>query len=476
MAANDLLEWMNAFVDKHGVAAAAAEPAVATADESRVDLQAEYDELGGDRALLKVLADQDHAFLTRLEMQRAQARKARNDLVDALEFRRHMLQSGANQARETPPRLRKWHAGELAKYEPLAQRADALGPKLETEPGRELRHLLKERKERIDYYEALASNYERKAAKIRPALAAIHERIADADRVYEAIEKRIRETTTELDNMVELKAMSVAERLACLKGGGTAESREAGRYARQRELSDFVNQSIKGFQDVDESRYVDDEGGFTPKPLDWLPVQRLLARVEETELAALQKRDKNHDRLWNKYLDAGGDDALLRKLVAEWRESQGYDEHGNGVEGMSFREEVRKMQERLGDSQLALEETRKQGARLDEERRTKEARVSELTAGAESGELLSERESAELRLLAGDLKRIEKELANRAEIARTHERAIANVKERMKRARDLYEHRIEDDEDVDWSPEPTSKDVNAMPLKVKYELLTKKKG
>ena len=44
----------------------------------------------------------------------------------------------------------------------------------------------------------------------------------------------------------------------------------------------------------------------------------------------------------------------------------------------------------------------------------------------------------------------------------------------MKRTRDLYEHDIDDDQQVQWDRKPRSEDLEDLPLRAKYDELTKK--
>ena len=413
MATQTLLDWMNEFTQKHGISAGAA-GAVATAAESDAGIAAEYAKLGGDRALLKVLAAEDHTFLARLDKQRAEARVAHRKLLDELDFRRHMLEMDMSSAKNSPEQIRSWWSAEMQTYRSLASKIQGQGEKLDSEAGRQLKMLLAGHEESLDHYHDLAAKYERWVDQARPNEELIQKRIADATETYEAIEVRIRQTRTELDNMLELDAMTMDERIRRLRAGGTDESRTKAFHKIEIELSNFVRKTAEGMQD--RTAWFDDKWNFRPNPIDWKPLEKQLALVERTDLEKLRQQGKDHERLWNKYIDAGGDEALLRKRYEAWNEQQGRRERMNNVKSIGFRDEIAGLQSRLADAQLALRETQRELKDIAASRRAKKARARQLTAGAATGELLSEREAAELKLLARDLKRSEPDVETRQQL------------------------------------------------------------
>lgn len=460
MADNALLEWLNDVAQKHGLAGAgeAADPE-ATDD----DTQAEYEKLGGDAALAKILTAEDRLFLTNLEKQRAKAMDWQKDRRRELNDRREFQAEQASEHAKNIRRYSEFDKREAPLLAPIAARVEALGDKLTTETGKELVHLVAKNRERVEWFAKFSKNAGKEAQMTRPMLELIDRRLADVDRIFEAVEQRIRDSRTELDNVLEIKAMSPAEKLERLRGGSK------GQEEAQKKLEAEIDKIFKDGAAEDLAQdpfFEEDYGEYEATPIDWKPVEKLLAKVESTSRDDLAKPDPALAKIQEEYKEKGGDEALFKKRVASWK---------SHMEALNMRNKLgthvsTATQERLTEARLALDQVEKELSELRATERETLSRLRELTGSAETGDLLSGQETAELQVLAREKKRLETDIANAEKLVPLRKRSIVNIEQLLEKERVDHEQ-IMDDDTAPMPPKPRSKDIHELPLRAKYEEL-----
>lgn len=455
MADNALREWLDDLVQKHGLA------------DDGDDPQQEYDQLGGDAALLKILAAEDKLFRTNLEKRRLEAMDWQKDRRLELEDRREYLAGRVKEHEQDARRYSASHQREAPLLAPIENRMKALGDKLATETGKELVHLVAKHRDQIEWTARFSKSGAEGAEKARPALALIDLRLQDVDRIYEAVEQRIRDSRTELDNVLELEAMSVEARLERLRGGA-AKTLEEARKKLDAEIEKIFKDSVA--EDQAQAPYFDESSpDYELGAIDWEPVEKLLAKLESTSPDDLAKADPALAELQEKYDEKGGDEALFEKRVAAWKTTMGAFQMRNKIAADLAGAD--QLQERLTEARLALGRTEKELAELRAKERETLSRLRELTGGAESGDLLSGREASELQVLAREKKRLETDIANAEKLVPLRERSIENLGELIEKERRRHELQA-DDEAAPLPPMPRSKDIHELPLRAKYEELS----
>lgn len=459
MADGRLLEWVNAFSAKYGATAAA------PAD----DLEREYERLGGDAALLDLLAAEDRYFMTLVAKERTLASDRADRRRIELRDKQARLQPTVEIVRAAIAREEKRLAAEKPQLDELRAAVQALGEKVRTEPGKELLHQLEHPIWSIGRAPRIIANDRRWLDGAERVLAAIERRLQDVDRTYEAVEARLAATRVERRNLLELRALPIAERVERLRGG-SAEARAKAQKKVEQELAALRNASEERV-DREIANFVSHHEPYVEEPYDWGAVEKLLAKVRATSLDELRKTDRKHDRLLRKYEEAGGDEALYRGRVEDWKlakEMQQFNQSEKSNElqqdAERLRQQVVEAEKRLSAAERTLEESLRSWA-------TAKRRAEQLAGSAQSGDLLSKRESAELQVLGRELERLQARIDPLQAEVDARRRELESAEQLAEERRRLNETRIDDDQFGDMR-KPQPRDLDSIPLRRKYEELT----
>lgn len=473
LADDPLLTWLEEVAEKHGFSGAADADGDAGDGDGRSDLEREYEKLGGDAALLKALRAEDDLFRKELDKQRALAQRWQKDRRFELANEKEELAGTIGDKEKGPATWKAWLEREKAALEPIEARARELGEKLSTEAGKELSLAIGKHRERIEGVERFLERDRRDLEIARPHLELVELRLKDVDRTYEAIEQRIRDARTELDNVLELEAMTLEEKVKHLRAGSTKTLPEA-----QKRLEDELRKIKQDSAAADRQKvtlFQEPRRDFHPEPLDWKPIEKKLAELAKASLDELRKKDPTLARLEKKYEAAGGDEALFDKRLAEWKERAKGVENVRGNFAYIQREQEAELQKRLEETQLSLRQTEQELTALRSKQSQAKARIQELTSRGASGDLLSKQEAAQLELLRRALKRLEKDIPDREKLLPIHRRSREDIEGIIEKTRQAYELSADDDTYWQIPPEPRSKDLLDLPLRAKYEELTSRR-
>ena len=454
MTNNTLRDWLETFSDKHGLAVA--EP-LSPADE--------YAKLGGDAALVKLLEAEDRFFMTQIEKERTLAKDREHALRIEWQKKLATLTPIITGVRATIEREQARYDNEKPQLDALKAEVSTFGEKRETEAGKEVMELLRFPTWDIDRTPTVIANDRKWLAGAEDVAHALKQRLRDADAAFEAVEERLRNTRVEARNLLELRSMRLEERVARLRGGAAQARAEAqGR----------LEQEIASIRAATEQRIDEELGKFEPTyspyvapPFDWKAIEKKIAYVHRTPLEELQETDRAHARLLRKYERAGGDEALYRERVSNWQIQLDLRDVSQKRKSEALLRDSERLRAQIGQAERRLAEAEEGLIQLRKTQRSLEARAQKLTSGASEGDLLSDREAAELQVSARESKRIEQRIADQEKEVAARRKALASAEELEEKRRAHNEARIDDDQWEDL-PKPQPQDIEALPLKKKY--------
>lgn len=467
MADNDALQaWLDQLVTKHGFSETGG--GTTTLDAPDADLQAEYEKLGGDEKLLKLLALEDDAWRKNLEIVRAKAMERQKRRLRQIVLNRDHTEGLLGRYDRTAAIVEDWLSKEKPKYEALAAEVKALGPKLATEPGKQLEYDLDEQFGYIDYLDRDLARDKVWAPKARAVVASFDAQKRNVEERYEAVEQKIRDSRTELNNALELRAMTLAEKLERVRGGDVA----AGEKAMKKLQADLDKVFEDGNQEDREVHefFITRLGDHPPTPIDWSPIRKQLADLQQTSLDELKQPDPKLEKLKKAYEKAGGDEKLYKLRMKAWKEDMEGLRLGRSLNGLYMESDGQDQQKVLVDAEQNLTKTLREVRDAKARLREIEARLEQLTSGAATGELLSDTEANELKLLTRERERLETDLENSKRLVAVYRRTIEDTERLLEEERRLHEHNADDDHER-RAPKPTEADILKLPLAKKYKEL-----
>ena len=284
---------------------------------------------------------------------------------------------------------------------------------------------------------------------------------------YKVSEKYLKERQVELNNQLQMDGMSLERKVDFLQTRpkpvrDQIQKKLEGELYRIRKLSvaDTKRESLPP---------IPKEPTPVPKPLDWSWIKDKIAKYKDMDVSALKEIDKKIlDEIQKTYTDAGGDNALMEKLVAEWKQKVENVERDEAKLGSDYRRRSEKLRGDLDTANKNHQEMVNQVAMLKEDIASKQLRLGELDSFADP----SVQVKAQRDLLEAELKRLktnEKNLELKAEAA-----ALAKENARMLelRERNRYEATAKNiHADVQ---KPTWEDIQKMTLRDKAWKLSHK--
>lgn len=463
MSHDRMRDWLEDVARRHGLTGGKA-LAEWPPDEDETDpLEVEYRRLGGDAALLKALADEDRAFRAQLELQRARAKEWQRDRRKEFEGRK----SEGIWFLEKMHDYRDVSSAFLQREDPVLQRVSgevrALGAKLDSEPGRELLHELGRREARIAAVRKEADEARWKAEIVQRLMEGVAARLEDVDGTYEAIERRIRDSRSEVDNALELRAMSLQEKVERLRGGSSAARGKALKRLES-DIARVLKRTAAAYR-MESSDYEPPAKRASIDPIDWEPVVKAHRALAAARPEDLRREDPALDGVRRRYEKAGGDAALFKRRMGAWKRAM-----ASAVSPAPSLGQEKILGEQVVEASTRLQEAETELRALASKRDRMRAHGRELSAGASTGDLLSEREAAEYQLLARALQGIEKEIADQEALIPVLRRSKENAEKLVVTVREFGERYADDDASA--LPRPNPRDLDDMPVKAKYAELT----
>jgi hypothetical protein len=432
-----------------------------------------YEKLGGDTELAKLMADEDKAFVTLTEQHRAELQQWQLRQIKDLDAYKTKLEKTLKDGEVAIPAQKQFVERERPLAEKAQAGAEALGEKLKTEPGKELLHEIGVRTQRIERTEHKIEYNEKLIEKTQAAMDELSSQYGTIDEQYEASEKVIADSRTELDNECEMNAMSLENKVYFLQ-------------TQPKPVRDRIQKNLVAERDrivrlnVLEVEAMPVEYKAPPEPpklepIDWKSVQDKLTKIEAATLDQLKHSDPKLAEIQAEYEKAGGDPALLEKRVARWKKAVAEALESDRKRGDEYaaREEKLRQHHDEADKRMKESESNYNGSskRL-EYKRQRLAELEKKRAELEAGKSLPRKEEAELCLIPGEIKQLEIQVENYKRQSAADKSAQSTAASLLERERVRHEQVVDDDRHN--LPQPTSDDIHKMPLKAKYTELTGK--
>lgn len=467
MADNDALQaWLDQMVAKHGLSESGG--GTATIEGPEAGLEAEYEKLGGDEKLLKLLALEDDAWRKNLEILRAQAKERKKNRLRQIELNRDHTEGLLGRYDRTAAIVEDWLSKEKPKSEAIAAEVKALGPKLGTEPGKQMRYDFERLSGYVSYMERSLAEDKVWAEKARPIVASFDAQKQNVEERYEAVEQKIRDSRTEMNNALQMRAMPLAEKLERVRQGDV-KAGEAMMKKLHADLEKVFEEGNKEDREVHEY-LITRLGDNPPVPIDWNPILEKLSQVQAKSLEELSKVDPKLEKLRKAYEKAGGDEKLYKIKMKEWKDDMEGRRLSRNLNGLYMESDGQDQQKVLVDAEQNLTKSLKEVKATMARLREIGARFEQLTSGAEMGELLSDTEADELKVLKREQERLETDLENSKRLIAVYRKTIDDTERLLEQERKLHEHNADDDHERQL-PKPTEADILEMPLAQKYHEL-----
>jgi chromosome segregation ATPase len=442
-------------------------------EDAEAILKKKYEELGGDPELEKALADEDKEFQTHVEKYRLQMKDWQKKKIRQLDEHKAKLEGTLKILDAIVPARKKWLDRESPIADQVSAEANSLGEKLKTEPGKELVHEINQWTTEIARLKGTQEFNQKLAEKTKASLETLKERYKDIDKEYEASEKRIKDMRTELDNLLQIKAQPLEQKVDYLQ---TRPKPVRDRIAKQLEsdMDRILRISILDAK-AEVVEFQEEVSTDEPPPIEWNPIKERITALKAAKLEDLKKGGPLDAEIQAEYDKAGGDPALLEKRIAAWKSEVAAGEELDKGRADDGRKRLAKLQEQFEATKYNLQVRETAIDSLNQIITTKETRFKELGTKIDPHSLFknfSDQEKAEYQLLERALKRHKTELENlRAEYA-TKVSAKDNAEKLLEQERQRHEQIVDDDRRS--VPKPTSEDIHKLPLRAKYtELLGK---
>lgn len=466
MANNEaLVEWLGRMVEKHGFSETAE---AAPASNGDVDLDAEYEKLGGDKELLKVLGLEDDLWRNEIGKVRMEAREWQQTRLTDIEDDEHHMQRKLAEHERDAPKVRAWLESEQPNHDELVAELEALGSKADTEAGKQLQFQLERKRGYLDSMRKEIADDGSWAEKAAPALAEFAEQRELVERTYEVVEQRLRGARTEMNNALELRVMSLEEKVARLRAGG-AKAKEKEVEAVREEIYAIFEKGNKRDRERHDM-FFEEPGEYPPTPIDWAPMKKLLAKLRSSSLEDLQKKGSKEAKLERLYEKAGGDEKLFELRMKNWSERQETTRNLRSIRMHGQTYDEQRLQDRVNEAQLGLDAARRSVQQALARQSELKTRMEKLVAGTETGELLSETEAAEVKLMQRELERLETDVENGRKLMAAQRDLLENAEDLLEKQREVYEEEIDDDHEF-IEPMPKEEDIWKLPLAEKYREL-----
>jgi len=470
---------LDAKLEPYGAAVTQAETQEAecksqlSAEDAQAVLERRYEELGGDAELSRALAAEDAECETKVETFRANLKDWQKDRTRELGALRTDFERTIAGGEAIMPGLEAWFLRESGIVTAMAARVNALGDKLRTEPGKEVAHAVSRHEQSVLGTSRMLKYNQKRLKKTEEMLVTVGEQEANVAATVEEAEEYANTLKTELDNGLEMEAMTLEAKVDWLQSRPKTV-----RDRLQRQLEAQLNQVVQGsIADTlaESPTFEEPPAEFSPEPIDWAPIEAQLQEVMETPIEVLEGEDPDAQALQQEYDAAGGDAALFDKRVAAWKEEVAALERQNKAISDNYREEsegyrgrAEANRERVTSSESAIASMQ---ALVE---RDKAKRVELLSKGDPLTLVgLTPQEAAEVKRLVREIDQLEAEIKERRDMLDQQRKSVETSEKLSEQHRTRYQGDADDDA---WpTPErPESGDIHAMPLKAKYTELTGK--
>lgn len=435
-------------------------------------LRKRYEALGGDPELTRLMAAEDKQFETLVETQRAELKKWQAQRKGEIDDHKAELEDVIESADSFTPAYKKW----LKEADPpagLATSVKQLGKKLKTESGIELLHEISHRKARIERAKTVLAFNEKVVARAKASLEAVNQQHEKVDKEYEASEAFIKQMRTELDNLLQIDAMSLEEKVHYLQSMPQPVSDNLQKKL-DRDLQRILKLTILQAS-ANASEYDEPYEPFEPDPIDWSSVEAKITALSKAKLEDLQADDEKLVDVRKDYEAAGGDAALLNKRITAWRS----------------RDEMAKRtaKSRVDDYQSRSAKLRQQFTAADARYRhavgKRDAYQHTLKYVRSKYDTLHEKvdpmvpfgnftdqERSEYQVLQREIKRYESSISATEAECQSAQASRDGAEKLIELERQRHEQAIDDDRPT--RAKPTSEGIHRMPLSAKYTELTGK--
>jgi len=442
-------------------------------DDAEAILKKRYEALGGDPELRKALADEDKEFETRVDVLRTYMKDWQKDRIRELDESKKELENLLKSGEAIQEPMKTFYEREGPIAEKVKSEAIALGEKLDTEPGKEVMHEIDQHTNHINKYKEHYQFNEKVLEKGKAEMETLKERYKDVDKQYEAFEKYIKETRTELDNELEMENMSLEQKVDFLQ---TRPKPVRDRVQKQleNELNRLTKLSTLDTK-LETAEFELKMEKAKPDPIDWKPIQDRIAHLSKTPLEELKKADPLLVSIQEEYDKAGGDPALLEKRLAAWKQAVEAGESADKKRGDEYRERSEKLRARASTEAENVKRVQAVLTGLEDRLADKEGRLKELEKKLNPISPFMDftpQEIKEYQLLQRDVKRLKTDIENYRSIVTSAVVAQQNAEKLVEQARQRYEQVVDDERRS--LPKPTSEEIHKLPLRAKYTELTGK--
>jgi chromosome segregation ATPase len=444
-----------------------------TEEDAEAILLKRYEALGGDPELRKALADEDKEFETRIDVLRTYMKDWQKDRIRELDESKKELDNLLKSGEAIQEPMKTFYEREEPIAEKVKSEASALGEKLDTEPGKELMHEIEQHTNRINKYKEHYQFNEKVLEKGKAEMETLKKRYEDVDKQYEAFEKFIKETRTELDNELEMENMSLEQKVDFLQRR-PKPVRDRVQKRLETELNRLTRMSALDTK-LETAEFELKIEKAKADLIDWKPIQDRIAHLSKTPLEDLKKEDPLLATIREEYEKAGGDPALLEKRVAEWKQNVEAAQEADKKRGEDFRARSEKLRDQAKKEAEQLKEHQDELEYLEEELAKKEGRLKELEKKLNPLNPFQDftpQEIKEFKLLQREVQRLKTDVENYRAYVAASLAAKGNTEKLMEQARQRYEQVVDDERRS--LPKPTSEEIHKMPLRAKYTELTGK--
>ena len=301
-------------------------------------LEARYAELGGDQKLTRALADEDKAFRANLILMRAELSDWQKDRKRELTVLKQKIEASIALDNTELKEFKVWHAEESKQLEALNKEVAKLGDKLKTEPGKELMRDIRFRTEHITGYAKIFDRVEKGLELDNERFSNLDSWLKNVDEKHEKAEEILRNRTTEQDNVLELRAMTLQQKVDYLE----ANPKQM-RDNKEKKLRKELDWTVKGTEaDVKYQRveYRPAEEADELMPFEWGDITETVQSLINTPIEGLSEDGPELAKLREKYEAMGGDRALFRQLVADWKRQAAADEQWRVSSAKRYQEKI----------------------------------------------------------------------------------------------------------------------------------------
>ena len=197
--------------------------------------------------------------------------------------------------------------------------AQALGEKLQTEPGKELQQAISANVATISEIKRKRDYNQKLVEKTKAAMEALKKSYESLDKEYEAGEKFLQDRRTELDNLLQMDSMSLEMKVDFLQTR-PKPVRDKIKVQLDAELARLERLTILENQ-LETADHQAAAEPFKRDGLDWKAIDAVIAKLTAATLEQLKANDPKLADIQAEYDKAGGDQALLNKRLAKWKDA-----------------------------------------------------------------------------------------------------------------------------------------------------------